>query len=411
MKRALTLSKTTRRVLWVVSIGLVLLMGLYYFPREYPGLSFWESLYSTLRLFVFERDLPVFPIHWQLILIYFLAPFITLSAAGAVISYLFRVSPALKTKWMSEHVVICGVGRTGKLIAERLKSRDVPVVGVDRGPAEAFEEWRAKTRVPMIFGDFSQQILLEKCGAARARSIIFASGNDLANLEGSLAAYEWLQRKSGPVQLLWTHIANEKLANTARAVMMTDGMVGIRFFDTYRIAAIRMISTYFNREKRKGVTEVSIIGFGKFGRDLFEILIRDIDDSERFSVRVIDIRDRQKAVCALAEELGVAERVTFERANIQEMELCDERDKAFFLCTDDDLGNLSAAMDLASKYDTTNIFVRMATWPVSAIADHIGEDRGIYFVNINNLVVHGIESMPGVLKSADVSDIKRAKKI
>ena len=42
--------------LWVGSIIIVIVIGLYYFPREYGDAGFWETLYFTLRLFVFEHD-------------------------------------------------------------------------------------------------------------------------------------------------------------------------------------------------------------------------------------------------------------------------------------------------------------------------------------------------------------------
>ena len=74
----------------------------------------------------------------------------------------------------------------------------------------------------------------------------------------------------------------------------------------------------------------------------------------------------------------------------------DERDRAFFLCTDDDLGNLTGALMLARNTDATSIFVRMGVWPLSAIAEHLGEDRGVTFVNINDLVAEGIGELPGV---------------
>ena len=72
----------TKGGLWIGSIALVLAIGLYDFPREYQGLGFWESLYSTLRLFVFERDLDPFPRSAPLVFIYFLAPLISLSVVG-----------------------------------------------------------------------------------------------------------------------------------------------------------------------------------------------------------------------------------------------------------------------------------------------------------------------------------------
>jgi hypothetical protein len=37
----------------------------------------------------------------------------------------------------------------------------------------------------------------------------------------------------------------------------------------------------------------------------------------------------------------------------------------------------------------------MEHWPLSAVAENLGEDRGIFFININDLVSQGIEDLPG----------------
>jgi len=60
--------------------------------------------------------------------------------------------------------------------------KGVQVDGVDLGPPEDFDEWCYQKRVPIIFGNFNLRPLLEKTGAVKARSIIFASGDDLSNL-------------------------------------------------------------------------------------------------------------------------------------------------------------------------------------------------------------------------------------
>lgn len=396
-------------ILWTGSIAIVIVIGLIYFPREYEGLGFWEVFYSTLRLFVFERDLGAFPKSWPLIFIYFAAPAIALSALGTAIAYLFRLSPTIKTRWLQHHVLICGVDRTGKILAAALKARGIPVVGIDQSPPDDFEEWRAENKVPIIFGDFHSRILLEKAGAHRARAIIFASGDDLINLEGAVGAYDWLRTDKGPVKLIWTHIANEQLAETARSAVRTSGVVGIRFFDTYAIAAARMVAQHFNREVRKEIRQVKIMGFGKFGRDILEILLRDLVPEEDVSIQVIDMQDRKNAVQMLADDHGMANTVTFSQAAIQELKLVDETDTAFFVCTDDDLGNLTVAMQLATRVNCNHIYVRMSRWPLSAVAENLGEDRGVIFVNINELVTRGIEHLPGIFKPATEADLKRVK--
>jgi hypothetical protein len=111
----------------------------------------------------------------------------------------------------------------------------------------------------------------------------------------------------------------------------------------------------------------------------------------------------------LAEDLGMENKVTFSQAAIQELKLVDEADTAFFVCTDDDLGNLTVAMQLATRVNCNHIYVRMSRWPLSAVAENLGEDRGVIFVNINELVTRGIEHLPGIFKPATEADLKRVK--
>lgn len=397
-------------VLWAGCILIVLILGITYFPTEDPSLDFWGAFYYSIRLFILEHDLPHFPHTPQLIFLYFFAPLVAVSALGTAITYFFRISPALRCRMFRDHVIICGVGRTGKLLAVTLKQRGVAVVGIDKNPQEKFEEWCTEHKIPIIYGSFQSQNVLERAGAARARTLIFASGDDLANLEGVVGAYDALRtndRALGSCRLLWAHIANERLADTARMALQTQGPYSIRFFDTYRISASRMIAKYFNNGIRDGVSEITILGFGKFGRDLMEVLVRDAGPNERWTIRVVDIRDVEKEVRFLAAELGISDHVSFTQAAIQDLDLEDSEERAFFICTDDDIGNLAAALMLAGKSICTYIYVRMATWPMPAIADHLGQNHGLTFININDLVVQGVDDLPGIFSPASPDDLKR----
>ena len=404
-----TLKAKIQIALWAGSITIVIIVGLFYFPRENYTLGFWETLYFTFRLFIFEHDLPSFPQSGPLIFIYFFAPVITISAVGTLISYLLRRTPSLKARWMSDHVVICGVGRTGKLFAVALKEKGVQVVGVDLKPPEDFEDWRDQYKVPMIFDDFNSNVTMEKAGASKARSIIFSSGDDLENLEGALHTYEWLQTDKGAIRLIWAQIVDDQLAEAARAAIHTSGKVGIRIFDTYRISALRVIADYFGSEIRKDIDQVSILGFGKFGRDLLDVLVNDLHVDEKMNINVIDKDDLEGEVRTLAEDLGVSERVTFNRADIHDLRLVEKTGNAFFICTDDDLSSLTTAMSLSRNACVMHIFVRMTHWPLPGISENLGEDCGVVFININELVMQGILDLPGIFETAKATDLKRSK--
>lgn len=379
-------------------------------PREYPRLGFGESLYATLRLFVFEHDLPHFPSSWPLIAIHFIAPAISISAVWTVVQRLFNLTPAIRSRWLSDHVVVCGVGRTGRLIVTTLQKAKVSVVGVDLGPPSAHVDFVSRQRFPLVFGNFRSRSILERAGAQRARSIVFASGDDLANLEGAIAAYGWLRSSRSRPRLIWAHISDEKLAATARLAVRTEGSIAIRFFDTYHIAASRVIARYFNSRVRKGISTVTIVGFGNFGHDIFEVLARELLEDDSFSIHIIDKRDRRTAVMTLATEIGIESRVSFTHADIHDVDLVEAPDRAFFLCTDDDLGNLAGALLLAGKIDATHIYVRMANWPLPAIAEHLGDERGVTFINIHELMMEGIAEMPGIFAAARSRDLQHGSR-
>ncbi|MCP4137023.1 MAG: hypothetical protein GY754_39005 [bacterium] len=395
---------------WVGSIALVIITGLYYIPHEYEQLTFWETMYCIMRLFVFERDLAAFPRAWPLIAVYFAAPLITLSALGTFLSYLLRSSPGLRARWMSGHVIICGVGGIGKILAGALRENGITVIGIDNGNAEEFSHWAVKNKVSMIYGDFLTPGNLKRAGAFKARSVIFACGSDLANIEGAFAAYELLKKKEGPVRLIWSHIADDRLADTLREAVQTEGSIGIRFFDTYQIAAVRMINGYLDTAIVNNNKEYNITGFGKFGSDLLEVLVQSLGRESDYKIRVFDKQDKSGPVNRLARFLSVEDRVKFIQKDIRDIEDTGNSRGIYFLSTDDDLGNLTLALMLSARFRKTYIFVRMAHWPLHSVAEHIGDTRGIVFVNINDLISHGLQALPGIFEPAREVDLKRIKK-
>lgn len=399
--------KSIRILFWATPVTVILYTGVRCFPLENPELDFWGALYYTLRLFILEHDLPAFPDLWQLRVIYFIAPLVAVSAVWRAVVYLFRFSPNLRIRLISDHVVVCGVGGNGKSLVAMLKEKKIPVVGVDMGPREAFEDWAADNRIPMVYGDFLTRTTLMRAGANRARSIIFAAGDDLLNIEGAVRTYAWMQTTDSGIQLIWTHVADEKLAGAARQALRTRGTVGIRIFDIYRIAALKMVEQYFPLEISARMTDIFILGFGKFGKDLFEVLATATGSHAMRTYHIVDKEDHSEMVAQFAADLGIPDNVCFSRSDIKTLTLTNGRSKAYFLCTDDDIGNLSVALNLSSAKENALILVRMANWPMPAIEAHFCKTRGLNFVCINELVKHGLEELAGVFKPATPADLKR----
>jgi voltage-gated potassium channel Kch len=394
---------------WLIVVFATIAVGLIWLPREADHPGFAEALYSTLRLFVFERDLPTFPRAWPAIVIYFLAPLLTLSALGKAVTYLFRLRPLLRARWLRDHVVVCGLGTSGRLIVEALRERGVTVVGIDLADTPELEEWAEHCRALTIQGDLRRRAVLTRAAAGAARALVFATGDDLTNLDGALAAHEWLRLDARAPRLIWAHVSDDRLMATARAAIRTEGAISVRYFDTFDIAAANMVETRFPPERRAQVREVYVVGFGRFGSDLLENLLRRVNPSEPLHMTVVDRADVRPSLSRLLSHLGETREVGFLQRDVRDWEIEDAPATAFFLCTDDDLGNLSLALQLAAKAAGAYIIIRMGHWPLTAVTDQLGAERGLEFVNVAELVRRGLGELPGLFRPATADDLKRLK--
>ncbi|MFQ5777919.1 MAG: cation:proton antiporter [Terriglobia bacterium] len=73
---------------------------------------------------------------------------------------------------LSDHVIVCGYGLNGRLTASVLRRAGIPYVVLETNPETVRRA--AAEKEAIFFGDGSNQSILTKAGAARARTLIFA---------------------------------------------------------------------------------------------------------------------------------------------------------------------------------------------------------------------------------------------
>jgi len=259
---------------------------------------------------------------------------------------------------------------------------------------EHFSDFISKHKASIIFGNFLSIETLTKAGIRKAGNIVFASSDDLLNLEGAIGVYNKLMQQEHATPLtIWVHIANDRLLQTTKSALKSSGTIKIRFFDTFNLAALKTIEKYFNASQRKNIDKITILGFGEFGHDLVKELIKSAEKNETWEIDIVDLRDRQKEVFNLAKELNITDRITFTKADILEYEIETSSTKAVFLCTDDDIRNLSTALMLTQHNKGAYFYIRMGMWPLSAVKEHLGNGNRLRFVNINELVSEGISDI------------------
>ena len=94
-----------------------------------------------------------------------------------------------KVEKLSDHIIICGYGRNGKQAVSELTAHRKKFVLIEQDN-QIIEELRLETKFPSIFGDATQEKILEKAGIMRAKALITTLPKDSDNLFVVLTARE-----------------------------------------------------------------------------------------------------------------------------------------------------------------------------------------------------------------------------
>jgi voltage-gated potassium channel len=87
---------------------------------------------------------------------------------------------------LKDHVIVCGCGRIGSIIAEQFDRERVPYVVIDRDPERVHAVLERGGLA--VAADASREEVLQRVGIARARALIAAVGSDAENVYAILSA-------------------------------------------------------------------------------------------------------------------------------------------------------------------------------------------------------------------------------
>lgn len=119
---------------------------------------------------------------------YLLATVAELVIEGRLREFLEKTAMDRKIHQLEGHVIICGFGRFGRVVAEELLRNAVPVVVIDLDPAKEAE----LTRLGMFYviGSAIEDEVLERAAIRTARAIVVATASDADNVYITLSARE-----------------------------------------------------------------------------------------------------------------------------------------------------------------------------------------------------------------------------
>jgi CPA2 family monovalent cation:H+ antiporter-2 len=97
---------------------------------------------------------------------------------------------------LADHVIICGYGRVGQIVARFLKQMGIQYVAIDPDPIRIKEASSAGE--PAYYGDAKRVDIMRGLGAAKARLIILT----LPNPKSSLETLKQIKREFGDIPVL-----------------------------------------------------------------------------------------------------------------------------------------------------------------------------------------------------------------
>lgn len=188
--------------------------------------DFQGTLYSVFRQLFFEPtdSLPARPIGRAVV---WLTPLVgvVLVAQGLVkVGTTFFDRDNRRELWskimtdsMRGHIVVCGLGHVGYRVVEELRRLGEEIVGLESNGEGSFVDVVRAWGIPVHIGDGRRDDLLALCGVARAKAVVCATSNDLANLEIALDS-----KRMNPTVRVIMRMFDQRLAGKVGGALELD---------------------------------------------------------------------------------------------------------------------------------------------------------------------------------------------
>ena len=192
---------------------------------------------------------------------------------------------------LSQHIVVAGIGSTGRHVAEELRAMSTPFVAIDKNREHLERVASELGDLLYIHGDAIDDEVLRQAGAHRASGIITTLNDDKANLFVTLSA-----RSMNPnARIVARVIEPETAAKMSRAganVTVSPNMIGGR-----RMASELLrpeIAAFFDEamrgKEKAGLDEIAIGAGSPFAGKV----LADLPPRREANVLVLALKDRDK---------------------------------------------------------------------------------------------------------------------
>ncbi len=207
-----------RSILLIVALlAAVLLSGMFGFAWI-EGSSLFDSFYMALITLTTVGYSEIFPLsqagrifNSALIVSGVTVVFISLGILGDLLiqlelgNYFGQRKAMRKIERISDHYIVCGLGRVGRGVVRELKRHGAPSIAVDQSEERA--AWARQQGLPTLIADATSDETLEQAAVRRAKGLVAAIGTDAENVYVTLTA-----RGLNPDMLIAARATNEDAA-------------------------------------------------------------------------------------------------------------------------------------------------------------------------------------------------------
>jgi hypothetical protein len=365
--------------------------------------SFWHKVYLSLQLYGLESGNLDPPIPLPLEVARLLAPIAAGFAAFGALAAIFRQQIA---RWFMrlrarDHVIVCGLGRAGRLLSHEFRARGQRVIVIDRDPDNpAIGECRQEGAVVLV-GDATDRSLFAAARVDRARYLFAVTGDDGINAQIGIDARALVAHRRPPPLACFVRVLDADLAELLDVEMATRAtdVFRLEFFNPSERGAPALLNQHPPFDE-KGETPIGpphslVVGLGEMGSRLILHIagrwkaISDRGDS-RVRVTVAD-RDAVDAVEALRVRhpmLDAACEVIVRSVDVKDPEFdraeflfdpdgrCDVT--SVYVCLGDDTTGLAAGLRLRRRLRERAVPIVVRTKQHGGLASLFGDAADEY---------------------------------
>ncbi len=393
-------------VFWIITFGLGYVGVLKALPPGKEFRSHWDPFYRALQLFIMEdgmviadyenysnesppaekEDNKIAPTKLSLPREFEIARFLSpIVAASTVVITLFAIFHeklrGFRLKLTKNHVVICGLGRKGLLLAKECKERGDAVVVIEQEQGNDLLELCKDLGAIILIGNATDDDLLRTARVYRAKQLISVCGDDGINAEIAMNACDLLNPHEGRKLICRIHIYDKELYTLLEERVSgadDSGSCELKFFNIFDSGAKALLEEYPPYGEQCLVPHILVVGVGRMGESLVvqaakDWHIRQSGTGKRMRITLVDKKAdaKRKSLSLRYSDLETAWELTARQMDVSFPEfqsgtfLFDAQGKCditiIYICLDNDSFGLAVGLTLHKRLKDYNvpIVVRM----------------------------------------------------